>query len=84
MKRLHLALGVADVEASANDYLQRFGCQPDLFIPGKDALCAQMWSTCRFGKWATKRVGLGPWIRRCVQERRCYLTVINWMESSAD
>jgi hypothetical protein len=58
MKRLHLALGVADVEASANDYLQRFVCQPDLLIPGKDTLCAQMWSTCRFGKWATKRVGL--------------------------
>ena len=34
MKRLHLALGVADVEASADDYLQRFGCQPDLIILG--------------------------------------------------
>jgi hypothetical protein len=38
MKRLHLALGVADVEASANDYLQRFVCQPDLIIPETYAL----------------------------------------------
>ncbi|HLA61966.1 MAG TPA: hypothetical protein VK626_06960 [Nitrospiraceae bacterium] len=46
MKRLHLALGVADVVASADDYLQRFGCQPDLFIPGT------------YGLWRTDAVNL--------------------------
>jgi hypothetical protein len=35
---LHLALGVADVVASADDYLQRFVCQPDLLIHGTYAL----------------------------------------------
>jgi catechol 2,3-dioxygenase-like lactoylglutathione lyase family enzyme len=58
LKRFHIALGVADVEASADDYSQRLGCRPDLLIPGKDALGAWTRSTCRFGKWATKRVGL--------------------------
>jgi len=32
MKRFHIALGVADVEASADDYSQRLGCRPDLLI----------------------------------------------------
>jgi len=38
MKRFHLALGVSDVKSSADDYSQRFGCRPDLLIPGKYAL----------------------------------------------
>jgi hypothetical protein len=46
------------MEASADDYWQRLGCRPDLLIPGKDALGAWMRSTCRFGKWPTKRAGL--------------------------
>ena len=46
MKRLHLALGVADVVASADDYLQRFGCQPDLLISGT------------YGLWRTDAVNL--------------------------
>jgi hypothetical protein len=58
MKRFHLALGVSDVEASADDYSQRFGCRPDLLIPERIRCGARMRSTCRFGKWATKRVGL--------------------------
>jgi extradiol dioxygenase family protein len=33
MKRFHLAVGVSDVEASADDYSQRLGCRPDLLIP---------------------------------------------------
>jgi len=33
MKRFHLALGVLDVETSAQDYSQRLGCRPDLLIP---------------------------------------------------
>jgi len=46
MKRLHLALGVADVVASADDYLQRFVCQPDLLIPGT------------YGLWCTDPVNM--------------------------
>ena len=38
MKRFHLALGVSDVEASADDYSQCLGCRPGLLIPGKCAL----------------------------------------------
>ena len=37
-KRFHIALGVSDVEASADDYSQRLGCRQDLLIPGKYAL----------------------------------------------
>jgi len=38
LKRFHLALGVADGESSADEYTQRLGCRPDLFIPGEYAL----------------------------------------------
>jgi len=38
MKRFHLALGVADVDSSADDHSQCLGCRPDLLIPGKYAL----------------------------------------------
>lgn len=38
MERFHIALGVANVEASADEYLQCLGCRPDLFILGKYAL----------------------------------------------
>ena len=38
MKRIHIALGVADVAASVADYPQRLGCAPDVIIPGAYAL----------------------------------------------
>ncbi len=38
MRRLHLALGVNDIEASVADYTKRFGQAPDLVIPGAYAL----------------------------------------------
>jgi len=38
LKRFHLALGVSDMESSAEDHSQRPGCRPDLLIPGKYAL----------------------------------------------
>ena len=66
MKGFHIALGVADVEASADDYLQRLGCRPDLLIPGMYALWRTDGSTCRFGKWATKRVGLAGGMGRAM------------------
>ena len=39
MKRVHLALGVADdVEVSIDDSLQRLGCRSDLLVPGAHVL----------------------------------------------
>lgn len=35
---MYLALGIVDVEASAQDYLQRLGCRPDRLMPGTYAL----------------------------------------------
>jgi hypothetical protein len=37
-KKFHIALGVVDVESSADDYSQHLSCRPDLLIPGKYAL----------------------------------------------
>jgi len=37
-KGFHIALSVADAEASAHNYLQRLGCRPGLPISGKYAL----------------------------------------------
>jgi hypothetical protein len=37
-KKLHLALGVASIEESVNDYRQRLGQDPDLVIPEQYAL----------------------------------------------
>lgn len=37
-KGFHIALSVADAEASAHNYSQRLGCRPDLPISGKYAL----------------------------------------------
>ena len=57
-KCFHIALGVVDREASADDYSQRLGCRLDLLIPGKYAF--------RFGKWATKKVGLAGGMGRAM------------------
>lgn len=38
MKKLHLALGVSDIEASVCDYETRLGKKADLVIPGEYAL----------------------------------------------
>ncbi len=37
-RRLHLALGVADIEASIADYSSRLGLEPDCIVPGIYAL----------------------------------------------
>jgi len=49
MKNFHLALGVSDVEASADDYSQHLGCRPGLLITGKYAL------------WRTDALNLSIW-----------------------
>ncbi|WP_290647795.1 hypothetical protein [Aquisalimonas sp.] len=38
MKRFHLALAVADVESSIQDYTERLGAEPEIVIPGRYAL----------------------------------------------
>jgi hypothetical protein len=59
LKGFHLALSVADGESPADEYTQRLGCRSDLLIPGEYALWRTgMRLTCRFGKWATKRMRL--------------------------
>jgi hypothetical protein len=66
MKRFHLVLGVADVESSADDYTQRLGAGRACSSLESMRCGAQMRSRCRFGKWATKRVGLAGGIGRAM------------------
>jgi hypothetical protein len=37
MKRFHISIGVADLEASIADYSNRLGCAPDVVIAGRYA-----------------------------------------------
>jgi len=64
MKRFHIALGISDVEASADDYSQRLGCRPDLLIPGEYAL------------WRTDAVNLS--IRKISHEEGKALRHLGW------
>ena len=38
MKKIHIALGVTDIEASVADYTVRLGAKPELVVPGEYAL----------------------------------------------
>ncbi|MFO7859100.1 MAG: hypothetical protein R6V11_09325 [Ectothiorhodospiraceae bacterium] len=38
MRRFHIAIAVADVDASISDYSQRLGADPERVIPGEYAL----------------------------------------------
>ncbi len=38
MKKIHIAIGVADIARSIEDYSRRFGCAPCAVVPGKYAL----------------------------------------------
>ena len=64
MKRFHIALGVSDVESSADDYSQRLGCLPDLLIPGEYAL------------WRTDAVNVS--IRKVSHEEGTALRHLGW------
>ena len=78
MKRLHLALGVADVVESAEDYLQRFVCQPDLLIPGTYALWRTDAVNMLIEHLGQEEGGGSPeaWGVGCGQEWRCYPELI--------
>jgi hypothetical protein len=70
MKRLHLALGLADVDSSADDHSQCLGSRPDLLIPGKDALWHTaavnllIWHGGHEESGARRRHGSGDVVRR--------------------
>ena len=64
MKRFHLALGVSDVESSADDSSQRLGCRPGLLIFGEYAL------------WRTDAVNLS--IRKVSHEEGKALRHLGW------
>jgi catechol 2,3-dioxygenase-like lactoylglutathione lyase family enzyme len=38
MKRIHIAIGVSDIERSVEDYSRRLGCPPEVVVPGEYAL----------------------------------------------
>lgn len=69
MKRFHIALGVADVEASVQDYRQRLGSPPDLLIPGEYAL------------WRTDTLNVS--IRKVASAEAGALRHLGWEDPSA-
>ena len=38
MKKFHIAIGVADIDASIPDYSSRMGCSPEVVVPNQYAL----------------------------------------------
>jgi len=38
MRKFHIAIGVADIEGSVNDYSKRIGAEPVVVVPGEYAL----------------------------------------------
>lgn len=38
MRRFHIALGVADISLSVEEYTHRLGCPPSIVVPGEYAL----------------------------------------------
>lgn len=68
MKRLHVALAVADVSASIEDYSRRLGCPPSAVVAGEYAL------------WRTAQVNLS--IRRTSGEAGA-LRHLGWEDPDA-
>jgi len=68
MKRFHIALGVADVQASIEDYSQRLGCRPSVVVSGEYAL------------WRTSSLNLS--IRRTTEQAGA-LRHLGWEDPSA-
>lgn len=68
MKRFHIAIGVADVPRSIEDYSQRLGCPPSVVVTGEYAL------------WRTS--GLNLSIRR-VGEQAGTVRHLGWEDPTA-
>ncbi|WP_181919476.1 hypothetical protein [Alkalilimnicola ehrlichii] len=70
MKKLHLALGVADIEATVADYSQRFGQAPELVIAGAYAL------------WRTDTLNVS--VRKVAEEDAGKLRHLGWEVAGAE
>ena len=70
MKKLHLALGVADIEATVSDYTKRFGQEPDLVIAGTYAL------------WRTAHLNVS--VRNTGSEEAGKLRHLGWETNNAE
>jgi catechol 2,3-dioxygenase-like lactoylglutathione lyase family enzyme len=68
MKRFHIAIGVADISRSIDDYTRRLGCPPSVVVPDEYAL------------WRTSTINLS--IRRA-SEHIGTLRHLGWEDSSA-
>ena len=68
MKRLHIALGVSNIEESIKDYSQRLECEPIVVVPNEYAL------------WRTANINLS--IRR-VDDGKNPLRHLGWEDDSA-
>lgn len=68
MKRFHIAIGVADVSRSVDDYTRRLGCPPSVVVPDEYAL------------WRTSNINLS--IRR-TSEQAGTLRHLGWEDPSA-
>ena len=64
LKRFHLAIGVADIDASVNDYTVRLGVAPVAVVPGEYAL------------WRTGQVNLS--IRQVSTDQAGKLRHLGW------
>ena len=69
MRRLHIALGVSDIEASVDDYSGRLGCGPTLIVPDEYAL------------WRTDTINFS--IRKVVPDEVGQLRHLGWEDSSS-
>ncbi|CAH0533152.1 hypothetical protein VST7929_01013 [Vibrio stylophorae] len=69
MKKLHLALGSHDIEASVDDYNQRLGQSPELYIEGEYAL------------WRTESLNLS--VRRVAESESGQLRHLGWEDANA-
>ncbi|MEX0731086.1 MAG: hypothetical protein WED00_12245 [Aquisalimonadaceae bacterium] len=70
MRKLHLALGMADIENTVSDYTKRFGQEPDLVVPGTYAL------------WRTAHLNVS--VRKTGSEGAGKLRHLGWETDKAD
>ncbi len=69
MKKLHLALGVSNVESSVEDYSSRLEKEPDVVVPGQYAL------------WRTQHLNMS--IRKISDEAAGQLRHLGWENPEA-
>lgn len=70
MRRLHVAIGTTDIEASVQDYSARFGCAPEVVIPNQYAL------------WRTDTLNFS--IRKVPGEEAGSLRHLGWEDPSCE